>query len=106
MMTVTLGTVAAEFTLRGGASGYIMCESDEAVSRISALADEFEKTLGFRPDPVRAGRVNPEKYTDSFFDHVNEKDKNEIKDEDTSSDINNIELYNVARKFITALKKI
>ena len=104
MATVSVGMIAAEFSLSGKASGYIAYEQDDAASRLSGLMGRFEEMLGFTPEMVRTDRINPDKYTDGIFN--NEKARNRLKENNDPSDINNIELYRVARSFISILKDI
>ena len=104
MMTESIGVVASEFSFRGEMSGYIAYEQDSAYDRLSRMLDDLSETLGFKPELVHTAHINPDKYTDNFFDR--EKRGNEIKDREDSSDINNIELYRVARVFISAFRAI
>ena len=104
MSTVSCGMIAAEFSLRGNMSGYIAYESDEAYSRLGDQMDKFTEALGFSPELVHSDRIDPDNYTDGFFNF--EKAQNGIKDEAGLSDINNIELYRTARSFISVLKAI
>ncbi|MCR4595238.1 MAG: DUF6240 domain-containing protein [Lachnospiraceae bacterium] len=104
MSTVSCGMIAAEFSLRGNMSGYIAYESDEAYSRLGDQMDKFTEALGFSPELVHSDRIDPDNYTDGFFNF--EKAQNGIKDEAGASDINNIELYRTARSFISVLKAI
>lgn len=104
MNTDGLGMIAAEFSLRGNMSGYIAYESDAASERLKGMMDGLADMLGFAPELVRSDVINPDRYTDGFFG--SEKKQNGIKDDGDSADINNIELYRVARSFISALKAI
>lgn len=106
MSTVSIGMIAAEFSLRGSLSGYIAYESDEAYSRLGDHMDRLTEALGFSPELVHSDNIDPDKYTDGFFNFNSEKAQNGIKDDDNSSDINNIELYRTARSFISVLKAI
>ena len=104
MMTESIGVVASEFSFRGEMSGYIAYEHESAFDRLSQMLDGLGETLGFKPELVHVNHINTNNFTDNFFDR--EKRENEIKDEEVSSDINNIELYRVARVFISALRAI
>ncbi|MCR5594536.1 MAG: DUF6240 domain-containing protein [Lachnospiraceae bacterium] len=108
MTTEVLGNIAAEFTLRGGASGYIAYEKDEAKDRLNDMLDSLVEELGFVPGLIRTDRINLDKYTDGFLNPEKNKNEagNEIKNQTEESDINNIELYKTARNFISALKAI
>ena len=103
-MTESIGTVASEFSFRGEMSGIIAYEQESAFDRLSQMLENLSGSLGFKPELVHTAHINPDKFTDNFFDR--EKRGNEIKDEEVSSDINNIELYRVARVFISALRAI
>ena len=104
MTTISIGVVAAEFSLKGNMSGYIAYEQPDALDRLTKMIESLEDDLGFKPELVHTGHINLDKFTDGFFN--SEKNKEAIKDEDNSSDINNIELYRVAKTFISALKAI
>ncbi len=104
MTTVSIGVVAAEFSLKGNMSGYIAYEQPDAFDRLMKLVENLGDDLGFKPELVHSGHINLDKFTDGFFN--SEKNKEAIKEKDDSSDINNIELYRVAKTFISALKAI
>ncbi|MBQ9333947.1 MAG: hypothetical protein IJS12_06385 [Lachnospiraceae bacterium] len=104
MATESVGMIAAEFSFSGETSGYIAYEQSDAATRLGELMGRFEEMLGFTPEMVRTDRINPDKYTDGIFN--NEKARNRLKENNDPSDINNIELYRVARSFISILKDI
>ena len=102
MTTVSIGTVASEFSYSNGMSGYIAYEQPQAAERLKARADELTEALGFMPELISVRSIDTEKYTDQFAS--DEKSAKNLKEEADPSDINNIELYRVARSFIRILK--
>ena len=68
------------------------------------MTESLSETLRFKLELVHTAHIDPDNYTDSFFDR--KKSGNEIKDGADAADINNIELYRVARVFISALRAI
>ena len=104
MMTESIGVVASEFSFRGEMSGIIAYERESAFDRLSQLADSLSESLRFKPELVHTAHIDPDNFTDNVFDR--KKSGNEIKDGADTSDINNIELYRVARVFISALRAI
>ncbi len=102
MTTVSIGTVASEFSYSNGMSGYIAYEQAEAAERLKARAAELTEALGFMPELISVRAIDTEKYTDQFAS--DEKSAKNLKEEADPSDINNIELYRVARSFIRILK--
>ena len=104
LVTETIGTVAAEFSFSGKASGYVAYESAEAGERLSRNIDAFTEALGFEPGLIRTAHIDTAKYTDRFGG--SEKNKKDVKEDGETTDINNIELYRAAADFIRILKKI
>ena len=102
MTTVSIGTVASEFSYSNGMSGYIAYEQTAAAERLNARAAELTEALGFMPELISVRSIDTEKYTDQFAS--DEKSEGNLKEEADPSDINNIELYRVARSFIRILK--
>ena len=104
METETLGKVAAEFDYSGNASGYIAFEQSEVKDRLETFANEIEEKLSFVPELVYAPGLNLDKY--DFELGIKENNQIKANDDTESADINNTELYRIAREFIGALKKI
>ncbi len=104
MTTVSIGTVAAEFSYSNGMSGYIAYEQQTAADRLNAAAGELTDALGFMPELISVRSIDTEKYTDQFG--YDEKSAGSLKEDGEPSDINNIELYRTARSFIRILKSI
>lgn len=104
MMTESIGVIASEFSFRGEMSGIIAYEQESAFDRLSQMTENLSEKLRFKPELVHTAHIDPDNFTDSFFDR--KKSGNEIKDGADTADINNIELYRVARVFISALRAI
>lgn len=104
METEELGKVAAQFSLSNSQAGYIAYEKESAAEKIRALSEGMGAILPFIPDAVFAPKLEFEKFTNN----ISEKQKmaDEAKDDTKSADINNTELYRIARQFISAVTKL
>lgn len=104
LSAVTVGNIAAEFSYANGMSGYVACENSQARDRLSEKMESLAEVVGFTPEIILTDRVDPAKYTDRFG--TDEKNRKDLKENDPSSDINNIELYRVAESFIRMIRSI
>ncbi len=104
LATQSIGSVAAEFSFAGSASGYVACETLPALDRLADARDRFIEALGFEPTLVKTDRVDLARYTDRF--DAPQKNQKDIKEDEEKTDINNMELYRVATEFIRILKTI
>lgn len=101
LSTEIFGNIAGEFSFAGTPNGYIAYDSENAGSRLMNIMDQLSETLSFVPNLVKTENINLEKYTDDFG--LTEKNR---KDTEKSADINNTELYRIAKEFISIVRHI
>lgn len=98
METELMGKLAAQFNFGSTKSGFVAYEKAEGVEFVDSLIATLSEQLPFVPDKIHAPNISLDKFTSEA--DSKEKSSKGIKEEANGSDINNTELYRVARMFI------
>lgn len=102
--TEGLGRVAAQFDLSGEKSGFVAYNRASSKSAVDDAIVEISEGLSFVPEAIYAEDLDLARFTDKIT--AKENDIKKPNDVENKADINNTELYRIARKFIGAVNHI